>query len=81
MWHRNSTSLLCLMAGRRRTSVPQLIEHAGGDKTITRTFSQSHIPGLHCDLHFETQLCFTTPLAREACFVYRLAFYSSLEDR
>ena len=35
----------------------------------TRTFSQSHIPGLHCDLHFETQSCFTS-LAGEVRFVY-----------
>jgi hypothetical protein len=70
MWYRNSTSLLCLVAGGWRTSVPLLIEHACVKKTITPAFSRSHIPGLHCDLHFETQLCFTTPLAREACFVY-----------
>jgi hypothetical protein len=70
MWCGNFTSLRCLMAGGWRTSVPRLIEHACVKKTIARTFSQSRIPDLHCDLHFETQLCFTNLLAREVCFVY-----------
>ena len=50
-------------------SFPSQSGDACGEKTNTHTFSQSHVPGLHCDLHRETQSCFTSP-GGEICFVY-----------
>jgi hypothetical protein len=68
MWCRSSTSLLRVLCGKGERPFPSWSSDACGEKEITRTFSQSHIPGQHFDLHFETQSCFTS-LAGEVHFV------------
>lgn len=70
MWYRSSTSLLRVLYGKKENvRSPASRAMPAVRRKSQRTFSQSHIPGLHCGLHFETQACFTS-LAGEVCFVY-----------
>jgi hypothetical protein len=70
MWFRSSASLLRVLCGKKEN----VRSPASRAMLVVRKKLRvhSHSPTFqvwHCDLHFETQPCFTS-LAGEVCFVY-----------
>src|SRR5208283_3113447 len=69
MWFRSSTSLLRVLCGKKEnvrsptSRAPLVVRRPLRVHSHSPTF-----PGLHCDLHFETQSCFTSLAGRYVSF-------------